>query len=281
MAQSPTLIQFARIDSTSAFLRREVSAAHLSGPTVVVAQTQSHGSGRWSRAWVSPPGGLWMSLALPFPKSDAGQLLRGLGLRLGLAMWEGVATVLGPNDRVRLGLKWPNDLVILDPGAPPARRAKVAGLLAETVFPGSTPGAMWLIVGVGVNANVDPADLPDFGRGSVPARIEHAAGSVGSGLPATSLQAAFARNVNLDELRQSLTDRLIARATERGLPPGTLDAVLSVLVGMGERARFTLADDSSVEGWLDGIDPSDGLAIVRTVDGRVLRCAPQSITTSE
>lgn len=258
-------IGFERVDSTSALAQREIAAGHFGGPTLVHAVTQTQGTGRWSRPWTSPPGGLWMTLALPSPRKGFGERLRGLGLRLGVGMWEGVAAVLDADERERLGLKWPNDLVTPSRGT--QQRRKLAGLLAETTFPSSTPDLMWVIVGVGVNVNSDPQLDPARSRNT----------PTGTGLEPASLKGVFGRTFDLGVLRQHVARRLWARAEESGLPTETYQAAVRVLVGLGEPAKFTLADESVVHGMLEGVDPVDGLAIVRTLDGRALRCAPQSI----
>lgn len=107
---------------------------------MVTADAQTAGRGRLGRRWDSPPGaGLYVSLVLRPAEVLAGRgwdprwaalgLAVGLGLRDGLARW--VPDVL---------LKWPNDLLV--------RGDKLAGVLCETRWQGSTPD---VVVGFGVN----------------------------------------------------------------------------------------------------------------------------------
>ncbi len=266
MKEAIGTIRFDEIDSTSAFLRRETGAGHLVGPTLVVAATQTDGVGRWSRRWLSPRGGLWMSLAVPLPPEAGRSRLRGLGLRLGVAVYEGVCAVLVNAERERLRMKWPNDVVVVGGGTGEGKvevdRRKLGGLLVETALPAATPRLMWMIIGVGVNANFDEPELP---IGSTVAR-------------ATSIRSAFGREVDLDVLCESLCERLLDRAMEEGLSSEVVATFERSLVGMGERARFTLADGRIIDGVLESIDSQDGLALVRTGSGTLVRCEPQSIS---
>lgn len=99
---------------------------------VVIAQRQTAGRGRQGRAWESPAGALTFSVIV----RDG--IDRLLPLRAGLA----VAQCAGPKARV----KWPND-VLLD-------GRKLAGVLTEL-------HADAAVVGIGINAAVDVAALPD------------------------------------------------------------------------------------------------------------------------
>lgn len=98
----------------------------------VVARHQRHGHGQRGRVWLAPPGGVWLSAAMPWPARD--------GAALGLAVAVGVALQLE-----RLGLepriKWPNDLLL--------EGRKLAGLLPRLRLRGDQ--VRWAQVGLGVN----------------------------------------------------------------------------------------------------------------------------------
>src|SRR5512136_3049973 len=75
--------------------------------TLVIADEQTAGRGRLGRAWWSPPGtAIAMSLLLrpTFPPLRAHRLT----MLAGLAAAEAIEQVTG----LRVGLKWPNDIVI-------------------------------------------------------------------------------------------------------------------------------------------------------------------------
>ena len=126
-------------------------------PCLLVAEDQTRGRGRMGRDWVSRPGqSLTFSLALPLAPAQWG----GLSLAVGLALAEALDPrppgqgLLGPADgRPRIGLKWPNDLWLLDSsqaavGSRPRLGRKLGGILIETVSVGQQ---RMCVVGVGLN----------------------------------------------------------------------------------------------------------------------------------
>ncbi len=120
-------------------------------PTVLVAERQTHGRGRMGRQWLSEAGtALTFSLGLMLKPAD----WNGLSLAVGLALAEALDPT-GPAPCI--GLKWPNDLMSLNPTAP----GKLGGVLVET----ATVGARrWCVVGVGVNVRLPNAS--SFAPGS-------------------------------------------------------------------------------------------------------------------
>ena len=100
-------------DVASALAQREAPEG-----TVVAADAQSSGRGRLGRSWASPPGaGLYVSLILrPAPRA-----VSLLTIGAGVALADGVEAGSG----LRVGLKWPNDLVV--------GRRKVGGILTEAI----------------------------------------------------------------------------------------------------------------------------------------------------
>jgi BirA family biotin operon repressor/biotin-[acetyl-CoA-carboxylase] ligase len=102
------------------------------------------------RAWLASPGAsLTFSLAMTLAPAD----WSGLSLAVGLAL----ADALEPDGPARIGLKWPNDLWLLD--APRAGR-KLGGILIETVAVGEH---RLCVVGVGLN--VLPLPVSDLSQG--------------------------------------------------------------------------------------------------------------------
>jgi BirA family biotin operon repressor/biotin-[acetyl-CoA-carboxylase] ligase len=112
--------------------------------TVVVADAQTAGRGRMGRRWVSPAGkNLYVSLLLrpSVPTVDAPRL----ALVAGVALADAVEAVGVP-----ASLKWPNDLY--------CGGRKAAGILAEMA---SDPdGVRHVVIGVGLNVNMEEADFP-------------------------------------------------------------------------------------------------------------------------
>lgn len=102
--------------------------------TVVIALQQQAGKGQWGRQWHSPPGGLYLSLALA-PNLPAHQ-----GAQLTMSSAWGIATALRQNG-IPVGLKWPNDLVLSG--------RKLGGILTETRV--QQEKITKAVVGVGIN----------------------------------------------------------------------------------------------------------------------------------
>ena len=122
-------------------LARDLAAGGAKEGTAVLALEQSRGRGRLGRGWVSPPGGLYLSVVLRPALPPERWPLIGLALSLGAAA---AAAVHG---RAPVRLKWPNDL-LLD-------GRKVGGILVEAVGDAA-------VCGIGLNV------LPPSGSGMGP-----------------------------------------------------------------------------------------------------------------
>jgi BirA family biotin operon repressor/biotin-[acetyl-CoA-carboxylase] ligase len=123
-------------------------------PCLLVAEHQTRGRGRLGRDWQAQPGtSLTFSLSLPFAPRD----WSGMSLAVGVALADALEPPAG--DAPRIGLKWPNDLWLLDA---PGRGRKLGGILIETVAVG--PRRM-CVVGCGVNVLPQPDGSPDLSSG--------------------------------------------------------------------------------------------------------------------
>ena len=130
--------------------------------TVVVAEEQLAGRGSRGRTWSSAPGGLWLSI-LYRDASEAG--LEFLSLRIGLAVAVAIESVL---PGLRLGIKWPNDLMLGE--------RKAGGVLCEARWQGAA--LSWAAVGVGINV-----------INSIPAELEASAVALRSATPGITVDA--------------------------------------------------------------------------------------------
>ena len=121
-------------------------------PCLLVAEQQTRGRGRLGRDWVSSAGAsLTFSLSLPLAPLH----WSGLSLAVGLAIADALDPLplaLPGDDTPRIGLKWPNDLWLLDG---PGRGRKLAGILIETVSVGEN---RMCVVGVGLNIQPQAAE---------------------------------------------------------------------------------------------------------------------------
>jgi BirA family biotin operon repressor/biotin-[acetyl-CoA-carboxylase] ligase len=111
--------------------------------TVVLADAQTAGRMRARRAWYSPKGvNLYASALLRDPLTP--MQVHVIALVASLAVSDAIKALgLTPS------IKWPNDVLV--------DRHKVAGALLECAMSGSAVD--FLIIGVGVNVNVELADL--------------------------------------------------------------------------------------------------------------------------
>ena len=196
-----------------------------------MAEHQSQGRGRQGKAWQSAAGAsLTFSLALPLAPAD----WSGLSLTVGLAL----ADALDPPQAgkpPRLGLKWPNDLLLLDPpgsgpapGQGPVGR-KLGGILIETVMAGSQRMA---VVGIGLNVLPQATDelswgyacLQELASGlSAPRTLARVAAPLVQALLGFE-QAGFAPSQAGFERRDVLRGRSVS-TTLPGLPEGMADGV--------------------------------------------------------
>ena len=149
-----------RRDAGNAGVRRSVESAAFGRreadlqPCLLVAEHQSAGRGRQGRTWKSAPGAsLTFSLGLPLTLAD----WSGLSLAVGVALCDALDPSAGSANGLRLGLKWPNDLWLVDVGG--AGR-KLGGILIETVAVG-----MQRLAIIGIGLNVLPFDAADLNSG--------------------------------------------------------------------------------------------------------------------
>lgn len=133
--------------STNSELLQRVDAGAPSG-TVVVADSQTAGRGRRGRTWLSrAEDSLTFSLLWRFPGTAAH--LAGLSLAVGVALAEALEG-LGMQG---LGLKWPNDVLLLREDG----HAKLAGVLVEASADRRGTAA---VIGIGLNLRAPAATLP-------------------------------------------------------------------------------------------------------------------------
>jgi BirA family biotin operon repressor/biotin-[acetyl-CoA-carboxylase] ligase len=207
---------FDEVPSTNKVLRQLARSGAGDG-TVVLAEAQTEGKARLGRAWFSPAGvNLYVS-ALFRPALAAKQAPLFCFIA-SLAVADAVKA-LGASP----GIKWPNDVLI--------GGKKVAGALMECAIRGEAVD--FLVVGVGVNVNVDAHTLHE------------ALGA--SGLAATSLAGVLGREVDrnafaasylgyLDEwarrFRQEGPDPILASWRDRDILTGRR------VEARGEHERF-------------------------------------------
>ncbi len=136
------------VASTNDIVRERAEKGAREG-LVIASSSQTEGRGRLNRAFSSPVGGLYLSVLL---RPDIGpDGISTLPLMAGLAVSKAISTSTGLESE----LKWPNDVNI--------RGRKVCGILVESSVKGEKLDQV--IIGIGINANTLPDDLPVEIRG--------------------------------------------------------------------------------------------------------------------
>ena len=212
-------------------------------PCLLVAEHQTQGRGRQGKHWQSAAGAsLTFSLALALAPANVSW--SGLSLAVGLALANALDPPV-PGRPPRLGLKWPNDLLLLDaPGAAgpvvaagqpslacltvPIGR-KLGGILIESVMAGSCRMA---VVGVGLNVMPQATDALSWGYGclqeldpalTAPAVLARVAPALVQALQRFE-QDGFAPSRPGFEARDLLRGRAVT-TTLPGLPAGIAEGV--------------------------------------------------------
>jgi len=207
-----------------------LAAAGCASGTVVGAEEQTAGQGRYGRSWYSERGtGLYVSIVLRLPL--AVDDVPVLTLTLGLATAEAIARAT----ELACDLRWPND-VLLD-------EKKCAGILIQ-----SAGGAFIAGIGINVNQTAFPPDI---------------AGS------ATSLRLASGREHSREDLLENLlrsVDSFLKMLLEGGHE--SVVRMFSRASSYTFGKRVVVEQGGAVlEGVTDGLTPS-GFLLLRQDDGR-------------
>lgn len=106
---------------------------------IIIAQRQTEGKGRSGRKWISPRGGIWISIILR-PKFDV-SIVTLFPIASSLALLNTIEKIF----KITPELKWPNDLTI--------KGKKIAGILVDASLESNRIEN--LILGVGINFDID------------------------------------------------------------------------------------------------------------------------------
>lgn len=125
------MISFGKIQSTQTYAHELIAYGTASDKTVILADSQISGRGRYRRTWVSPVGNLYVSFIYNVEERDP---------KLSYAVAVAVAESLISFD-INPNIKWPNDILI--------NGEKVSGILIEY-------SKNFVIIGIGVNIKSSP-----------------------------------------------------------------------------------------------------------------------------
>ena len=107
--------------------------------TAIIAEKQTGGKGRSGRKWISPKGGIWLSLIL-YPKFDI-TVTTLFPIASALALSKAIEKTF----KISPELKWPNDITL--------KGKKLAGMLVDVSLESNKIEK--LILGVGINFEVN------------------------------------------------------------------------------------------------------------------------------
>ena len=167
---------FDELDSTQDYANSLPNKESVHG-TIVIAKKQKMGKGRIGRRWISPEGGLWMSIIFR-PEFSVNNVIftQFMGA---VAIAEAIMEVT----KIRCILKWPNDVLIDE--------KKVCGILVDVNLQGNNKV---IVMGIGLNANnVTSLANDDLTENSI---------------KATSLSKEYGNEVDLVHLTKAVLDRL-------------------------------------------------------------------------
>ena len=137
---------FPELKSTNTMAKKIAlhTAERIDEGRLIITERQSAGKGRLGREWFSPAGGIWLSIIL-YPQLSPSYISR-ITLMTAVAVVQAIKTCT----QIESQIKWPNDVLI--------NEKKVCGILTEM----STELDIinWVVVGIGINANVDIRDFP-------------------------------------------------------------------------------------------------------------------------
>jgi len=212
-------------------------AGEFAPPCLLAADEQTAGRGRRGRRWYSTRGASATFSVAHLSRRPLRELV-GLSLVAGVA----AAQALRGLGASRVGLKWPNDLVVGD--------EKLGGILVETrAAGGQKAGSTLVVIGIGINCREDASLSGRVRRG------------------VTSLERFMVRPPRgrvIAAVAMRLV-RALARFEASGLEPARAEwEALDALAG--QRLRVRLADGRVLSGVASGL-AEDGALRLRTARG--------------
>ena len=232
---------YEQVTSTMDVGREKAESGVMEG-SVVVAEEQISGRGRFGRKWVSTPGeDLTFSIVL-YPGIWA-------VARLTIAAAVVVARVLSRGYGLKPGIKWPNDVRV--------NGKKICGILVETAF--QDDQVRYALIGIGININQSPDNLD------------------GETVPqTTSIAHEVGHKIEREEVLESVLLELsyvYSSLEEWGTVWSDWQKAMEHL---GENIKV-LWGDRVEEGIAEGVD-NDGNLLMRRKDGSVVSLAAGDVS---
>jgi BirA family biotin operon repressor/biotin-[acetyl-CoA-carboxylase] ligase len=212
--------------------------------TLVVAEEQTVGRGRFQRTWVSPPGGnIYLSLLLRPGLDYASQLT----MMASLALVRAIRRII--MDKSEVTIKWPNDVRI--------GGMKIAGILVESSL--ALEGTdNFSIIGMGVNVNFDPGEYVDIKD------------------TATSIQRELGHPIPRVQLLRAIMEEIEGLYMSIKQGGSVREEWASLLDTLGHQVRVAWGEQV-YEGYAQGVDDDGGL-VLRLADGSLQALAAGEVT---
>ncbi len=219
-------------------IAKEIARKNDERRVIVVAETQTRGRGRAKRRWTSPKGGTWISILLR-PQIKPKEVLK-----LAFITSSAATKTIQQLYDLKAEVKWPNDVLV--------RGKKICGILTETETKENK--LLFVVIGVGINANIDIKFLPEELRQT-----------------ATSLKHELGREVERKTLMKRFVRNFESRYKnlQRGMWAPLLDEWKSLTSFLGKQVKVTSFDEIIIgEAW----DVEDDCSlIIRLENGTIKR----------
>ena len=177
------LLFLKEIDSTNKYAKEHL--CELADKTLVYADMQTAGRGRFQRKWASNSGkNIYASIVLK-PSNDLKEVYSNLTQYLSLVLAETIEEYINlkTNTAPYTKIKWPNDVRI--------DGKKISGILAESVLEGNN--LKGIVLGFGVNLNCSKEDMEKIDQ------------------PATSLNLEAGMEIDRDKFLEKVVDKFCLR----------------------------------------------------------------------
>lgn len=197
--------------------------------TLVIAERQTAGRGRFGRRWETSPGTSLAFTVILHPSPKEQERLSLFSFLGAVAICRAIETHCDAIPQV----KWPNDVLL--------EGKKSCGILAETSWRGNAVEG--LVLGMGINllhGSVPPADQVMF--------------------PATCVQAYCENEINRIEFLKAVISNLI-KLRPIALSRDFLEIYRSHLAYLGEKVALSPTDGNVVQGLMVGVDDFGNLVL--------------------
>ncbi len=223
-----------KTESTNSYLFNRLVSENIHG-NVVLAEYQSNGRGRRGNKWISPIGsGVCFSVGWQFDIAPGA--LGVLSLYIGVAIARALHSIKFTN----VGLKWPNDIVVL--------KKKIGGILLEVR--GETNGPVDVIIGIGINYELPKGVISNIDQ------------------PVTDLCSLSDQRLSRNMIAATLLSNVfeILENIKHGVNSNLIDEWRQFDCYAEQKARLILPDEE-IEGVLKGVDNQGSLLM--SIDGKL------------